>query len=101
MLTMVLAFLVDLLNVKFMILFLAIYAVYSSVLSLTAFFSRIHTIDLKISFSDVLKAILLCFFEVSVLRFALAWVRMTALFGYSKRKQKWGKIQRQKIDLEN
>lgn len=99
-LTMVLAFAVDLINVPFMILFFLIYAIYSSVLSLTAFFARIQTIDLKISVSDVLKAILLCFFEVSFLRFVLAFVRFTAFFGYRKRKMQWGRIERKKIDLK-
>ena len=98
-LTVLLAFLVDLINVPFMILFFLIYAVYSSVLSLTAFFARIHTIDLKLSFHDVIKAILLCFVEVSCLRFVLAWVRMTALIGYRK-KASWGKITRKKMNLK-
>lgn len=98
-LTIVLAFIVDLINVPFMILFFLIYAVYSSVLSLTAFFARIHTVDLKLTFSDVLKAILLCFIEVSFLRFVLAWVRMTALFGYRKKKNNWGSIERKEIHL--
>lgn len=99
-LTIVLAFIVDLINVPFMILFFLIYAVYSSVLSLTAFFARIHTVDLKLTFSDVMKAIFLCFFEVSFLRFVLAWVRMTALFGYRKKKSNWGSIERKEIHLD-
>ena len=96
----ILAFAVDLINVPFMILFFMIYAIYGSVLSLTAFFARIQTIDLKISFTDVTKAVLLCFFEVSFLRFVLAIVRLTAFVGYRKRKMQWGKIERQKIDLK-
>ncbi|MGI6269065.1 MAG: glycosyltransferase family 2 protein [Candidatus Howiella sp.] len=99
-LTMVLAFFVDLINVPFMILFFLIYAVYSSVLSLTAFFARIHTIDLTLTFSDILKAILLCFVEVAFLRFYLAFVRMTALFGYKKKKSNWGRIERKSMHLK-
>lgn len=99
-LTMVLAFFVDLINVPFMILFFLIYAVYSSVLSLTAFFARVQTIDLKLSFKDVLKAILLCFIEVSFLRFVMAWVRATALIGYKKKKAQWGRIERKKINIK-
>ena len=98
--TMVLAFAVDLINVPFMILFFAIYVVYSAVLSLTAFFARIHTIDLKLVLSDVLKAIGLCVLEVSCLRFIMAWVRATALIGYKKKKHAWGKIERKKIHFE-
>lgn len=99
-LSMALAYAVDLLNVPFMLLFFLIYAAYSSILSLTAFFARVQTIDLKLTFPDVLKAMGLCFFEVSFLRFILAWVRTTALFGYNKKKHSWGKIQRKKINIK-
>lgn len=99
-LTMVLAFLVNLINVPFMILFFFIYAIFGSVLSLTAFFARIYTIDLKISFMDVIKAILLCFFEITCLRFIMAFVRATAFIGYKKKRLQWGRIERKKIDLK-
>ena len=98
--TMVLAFSVDFLNVPFMLLFFAIYAVFGSVLSLTAFFARIHTIDLKLSVGDVGKALLLCAFEITCLRFVLAFVRLTAFAGYKKKKHSWGSIERKKIDLK-
>ena len=96
-LTILLAFCVDLINVPFMILFYLIYAVFGSVLSLTAFFSRIQTIDLKVSFSDGFKAVLLCLFEVTCLRFVMASVRITAFRGYRKKKMQWGRIERQKF----
>ena len=99
-LTMLLAFWVDLINVPFMILFFLIYAVFGSIMSLTAFFARIHTIDLKMSFRDVMKAILLCFFEITCLRFVMAFVRTTAFIGYKKKKLQWGKIERKKINLK-
>ena len=99
-LTTLLAFAVDLINVPFMILFFVIYVVYSAVLSLTAFFARVHTIDLKLYPSDLLKALLLCGVEVSCLRFILAWVRMMALIGYRKKKDKWGRIERKQINIK-
>ena len=99
-LTMVLAYLVDLLNLPFMLLFFLIYVGYSAILSLTAFFARIHTIDLKLTFWDVAKAVGLCVVEVSCLRLILAWVRATALFGYHKKKQSWGSIQRKTIKFK-
>ena len=98
-LTVLFAYYADLINVPFMILFFLIYAVYSAVLSLTAFFSRVHTADLKLTGSDMLKAVGLCFFEVSCLRFAMAWVRMSALWGYGRKKNQWGRIERKKIDF--
>ena len=98
--TMVVAFAADLINVPFMLLFFLTYAVFGCVLTLTAFFARIQTIDLKVSFKDALKAILLCFFEISCLRFIMAEVRATAFIGYKKKKLNWGRIERKKINLK-
>ena len=64
-LTTLLAFAVDLINVPFMVLFFGIYVAYTAILSLTAFFARIHTIDLKLYPSDLVKAVGLCAVEVS------------------------------------
>ena len=74
--------------------------VYAAILSLTAFFARVHTVDLKLYLSDILKAVGLCVIEVTFLRFVMAWVRMTALIGYRKKKHTWGKIERQKIQIK-
>jgi len=98
--TMVLAWWCDLINVPFMLLFFLIYAVFGGVLTLTAFFSRIYTADLTLSFGDGLKAVCLCLFELVFLRFILAWVRCTAFIGYKKKKLSWGRIERRKIDLK-
>ena len=98
--TMVMAFFLDLINIPFMVLFFAVYVVYSAILSLTAFFARIHTIDLKLRVSDVFKAIGLCAIEVSCLRFILAWVRATPLIGYRQNRRSWGRIERKKIEFK-
>ncbi len=98
--TMVLAVVFEYLNVPFMILFMLAYAAYSSILTLTAFFSRIQTIDLSLKFSECVKAVMLCFFEVTFLRFIMAFVRLTAFKGYKRKKLDWGQIQRQKNKFE-
>lgn len=98
--TILLAFCVDLINVPFMVLFFLIYAVFGSVLSLTAFFSRMYTSNLKVTFKDALKACFLCVFEITCLRFVLAWVRATAFIGYKKKKLQWGRIERKKINFK-
>ena len=100
MFTMVLAWWCDLINVPFMLLFFLIYAVFGGVLTLTAFFSRIYTADLSVSFRDGVKAVCLCLFELVFLRFILAWVRCTAFIGYRKKRLSWGRIERRKIDLK-
>lgn len=96
---MAIAYAADLINVPFMVLFMLMYAVYGAVLSLTAFLARIYTTDLDTRGRDIGKAVLLCLFEVTVLRFGLAFVRATALIGYKKKKQVWGRIERKKIDI--
>ncbi len=98
--TVIIAIAENLINVPFMISFFLIYALYSAILSLTAFFSRVQTIDLQLKVTDVLKAVLLCFFEISFLRFIIAWVRTTALIGYKKKKKNWGRIERKKINVK-
>ncbi len=98
--TIILSVLFDFLNFPYMVLFFTIYAVFGSVISLTAFFARIQTIDLKVRFTDVLKAVLLCMFETVVLHFILEFVRAGAFIGYKRKKLSWGKIQRKKIDLK-
>ena len=98
--TMALAWWFDLINVPFMVLFFLIYAVFGAILTLTAFFSRIYTSDLTVSFGDGVRAACLCLFELVFLRFILAWVRCTAFIGYRKRRLSWGRIERRKINLK-
>ena len=83
-----------------MVLFFLIYAVFGAILTLTAFFSRIYTADLTVSFGDGVRAACLCLFELVFLRFILAWVRCTAFIGYRKRWLSWGRIERRKINLK-
>ena len=99
-LSMILAFFAELINLKFMLMFFGIYAVFGSVLTMTAFFARIQTIDLKIKFLDFVKAAGLCIVEITVLRFVMAWTRATAFIGYKKKKLRWDKLERKKIDLK-
>lgn len=98
--TVVLAICFDLINVPFMILFFLIYAVFGCILSLTAFFSRMYTSNLKVTVKDALRATLLCLFEITYLRFIMSWVRATAFIGYKNKKLQWGKIDRKKINFK-
>ncbi|MBC8569565.1 glycosyltransferase family 2 protein [Zongyangia hominis] len=98
--TILLAFAFNLINVPFMILFFLIYAGFGALLSLTAFFARIHTQNLTLCLSDVVKVVGLCLFENAGLRLILAFVRMTAFIGYKRGKHQWGRIKRQKMSIE-
>lgn len=96
--TVIIAYFLDLINISFMILFFLIYAFFGAIITLTAFFSRIQTANYKMRVADLLKALLLCFIEVTFLRFVLALVRVTAFRGYRKKKMEWGKIERKRFD---
>lgn len=87
---------VGLINYRFMIMFFLLYALYTAIITLTAFFARIQTTDLRVTASDFLKIILLCILEVTVLRSALTVVCFTALFGYKAGRTSWGSIARYK-----
>ena len=93
-LTIALAWVTNLINYPFVVYFYLVYACFSGVLTLVAFFSRIHTQNLTISLLDVIKAIGLCLFEIIFLRLYLSTVRMLALFSYRKRKNHWEAITR-------
>ncbi len=96
--TILIAIAMDMLNPRYMLLYFIVYAFYGALLSITAFFSRIHTIDMKLSFKDMCKAFLLCMFEITFLRFDLAAVRAGAFIGYKKNKLNWDKLARQKLN---
>ncbi len=94
--TMILAVCVGMLNVTFMLEFLLLYGIYGAILTMTAFFQRIYTQNLKISINDIIRAVAVCFLESIFFRYLLSFVRMTAFIGYKKRKNQWGTIKRVK-----
>lgn len=98
-LTILLAYILDMLNVRFMVLFFLIYVIFGSVMSMSSFFARMHTIDLGIDIRSVLKAISLCAIEITALRFVLAATRFLSLINYHRSKRRWGVIDRKKINI--
>ena len=94
--TIILSWCLGILNIKFMIEFLLLYSLYGAVLTITAFFQRIYTQNLKINFWDIIKAIFICILENIFFRYVLSFVRVTAFFGYKKNKNTWGSIKRTK-----
>ncbi|WP_148408899.1 glycosyltransferase family 2 protein [Murimonas intestini] len=99
-LTIILSFWANLINIPFMLLFFAVYALFGCTLTLVAFFSRIHTQQLHITVWDGVKAILLSGFELVGLRFILMLVRVNALLGYQKNKNVWGEKERYRHNRE-
>ncbi len=100
-LTIALAYAVNLINEPFMILFFLVYAAFGCILTLISFFSRLYMQNMKITWKDSLKAILLSGFELVGLRFILMLVRMNALIGYRKNRHNWGTLVRQKHHRES
>ena len=90
----VLAAFLGLLNLRFMVFFFLLYAVYGAVLTLTAFLQRIYMQRLKTSPRDIARACLLCAVEFAFFRLGLDYVRTTALIGYRKNRREWGTIAR-------
>lgn len=87
-----------LLNIKFMIIFFLIYALFGSMLTVISFLTRNFLSDSKVKFIDVIKAFLLCIPENIVLRFIMAWTRIFAILFYRGKKTNWGSIKRVKIN---
>ncbi len=98
--TMAAAVLLNLINVRFMILFYLVYTLFGAIMTLTAFFARIYTQNITLSAADGIKAVLMCIAESLFFRFILAYVRTTAFLGYKKRGHQWGSIKREKINVE-
>lgn len=96
-LTTIVAARFHLVNIPFMIMFFLLYALLNASMSLTAFFSRVHAMDIKLSGHDICKALFLCLIENIGLRFILAATRFTAFIGYKRRKRDWGDIERFKM----
>ena len=89
-----------LINWRFALLFTLLYALFGAMLSMTSFFARTQTAELTLSLKDVLKAMLMCLFEITFMHFVLTYVRATAFIGYRKKKLQWGRIERKKINLK-
>ncbi len=89
-----------LLNVPFMIIFLILYTLFGCILSLTTFFARVHLVNNKISFLDIVKAFLVCIFEITFLRFILMVGRLFTLITYNTSKMRWDKLNRSRIGDE-
>lgn len=96
-----LAYVFELLNLKFMIIFYVTYALFCSLLTVISYITRNYLGDKPVRKRDVLKAMLLCIPENVVFRFLLAWERMLALLFYRGKRTNWGKIKRYKINYDN
>jgi hypothetical protein len=77
-----------------MLMFFGIYVVFNSIISLTAFFSRVYAMNVRLKKIDIVKAIFISLFENIGLRTILVYVRFSALLGKRKKQPEWGVIER-------
>lgn len=99
--TMLISFYLDLLNVKFMCMFMLIYILFGGILSLCTFLSRLHVENIKLSFHDIIKAMMLCVLEITVLRYIVLFARITSFFGYKKNKKIWDRAERIHVEYKS
>jgi len=92
--TIILALFLDVLNMEYMIVFMVVYAIYGTIISLSAFSQHLYTQRFRLSPFDMLKVLFLCILEFGIFRYVLAIVRLMAFFRYGKNKSTWGKIKR-------
>ena len=88
------AALAGLLNARFMLQFFLLFAVYSSILTITAFFQRIYTQNIRISRQDIFRACIMCLIENIFFRFVFDFTRLSAFISYRKNKETWETIKR-------
>ncbi len=93
-LTIVLAYFYNLLNVTFMIELFVIYTGFGILISLTAFLQRVYTQGLKLYVLDIMKAITMVIIENVIYRYFLSIVRVTSFIQYKKNRKVWGDIKR-------
>jgi cellulose synthase/poly-beta-1,6-N-acetylglucosamine synthase-like glycosyltransferase len=87
---------VGLFNARFMIQFLLLYSLYGALLTMTAFFQRVYTQQMRINVKDVIRAVIMCLLENIFFRYVLSFGRMVAIVGYRKNKNNWGSLKRVK-----
>lgn len=94
----VLATAFGLLNVRYMIMFFLVYALFGASLTVISFLTRNFLSDDKVKTVDILKVVLLSVPENIIYRFIMAWTRIFALLFYRGKKTNWGAIKRVSID---
>lgn len=90
-----------LVNIPFMLMLLGIYILFSSIISITAFYSRLYAMNVRLKRKDMIKAIFVSFIENIGLRFLLVFVRVSAVLGNKKREKEWGTIIRTKHSINS
>ncbi|MGG5461778.1 glycosyltransferase family 2 protein [Clostridium sp. B9] len=89
------SYLTGFINLRFLITFMIVYLIYSSLISISSIFLEEYFFDTKISFGGKVKLILFSFLEAFGYRQLCSIFRIIAIFTYKKKKAVWGEIERE------
>lgn len=95
----IIAYLIELINLRFMWLYLLTYIIFYTLFTVTSFCNRIYTENYKISTKDFLKVIFYSIIENFGFRQLVNIYRIQAFILYRKNKSKWDKINRRKVNI--
>ena len=95
-LNIVLAVCLDMIYLRFMIWYFVLFIVFSMLITITAFLSRVYLIDTRVTPWQIVKAFLFSFVEAFGYRQLITLFRLNAFSGYRKYRDHWGDITRQK-----
>lgn len=85
----------EMLNVPFMIWYFLLFYLLSTLVTITAFFTRIYVLKAPLTVWQAVKVAVLAFAESFCFHHLITLFRLTAFVNYKKTKLQWGKIQRQ------
>ena len=96
MIIIILSYLLNIINLEFLLLYCSIVLLYGFVISLTSIMLEVYAFRENINAKVVLKLILISLFESIGYRQLLSIYRISAFIRYKKYKNKWGTIKRNK-----
>lgn len=91
------AFYVELINVKFMIMYILIYIIFCTTFTITTFLNRTYTEMYNLNLKDLIKIVVYSFLENIGFRQLANLYRLEAFINYRKHKLEWNKIKRKNI----
>lgn len=98
--TIILASALEMLNEPFMLWYFLLFYLLGAVITMTAFFTRMYTLQLPLTVWQALNVILLSVVESFFFHHVVTYFRITSFVNYRKSRLQWGKIQRKTHNRE-
>lgn len=92
------SYFLELINLKFMIIYLGIYILFCTTFTITTFFNRTYTNMNNITIKDFLRVLFYALIENIGFRQLVNWYRLSSFFETKKNKMRWEKITRKKVE---